>query len=311
MSQQNTVSILTIIAPEGQALLNDKVLSDIKSKLSIDSPTQWLAKDEALDFEINVAWPDSTGQRKQPSLDIKNKIAEALQPHSFDFALQPKEQRRKKLLISDMDSTIIGEECIDEIAYMAGIKPKIAAITERAMQGEIEFDTALRERVGLLKGLDTKALETVISERLNLNKGARTLVQTMAANNAYCALVSGGFTFFTEKIAQLTGFHTTQANTLEIKDDKLTGNVIPPILGSAAKKQALEQFIKEQEILPQDTLAVGDGANDLEMIKASGLGVAYYAKPIVAAKADASVNYTDLTALLYMQGFKKSEFVTD
>lgn len=210
-----------------------------------------------------------------------------------------------------MDSTIIGEECIDEIAYMAGIKPKIAAITERAMQGEIEFDAALRERVGLLKDLDTKALDTVISERLNLNKGARTLVQTMAANNAYCALVSGGFTFFTEKIAKLTGFHTTQANTLEIENDKLTGNVIPPILGSAAKKQALEQFINEQKISPEETLAVGDGANDLEMIKASGLGVAYYAKPIVAAEADASVNHTDLTTLLYMQGYKKSDFVTD
>jgi phosphoserine phosphatase len=306
MSQTKTASILTIIAPEGQALLNDKALSNIKDKLEIESDPQWLASDEAVDLKLDVEW-----NQKQALNDIKTKISDLLQEHSFDFALQASEHRRKKLLISDMDSTIIGEECIDEIAYMAGIKPKIAAITERAMQGEIEFDAALRERVGLLKDLDTKALDTVISERLNLNKGARTLVQTMAANNAYCALVSGGFTFFTEKIAKLTGFHTTQANTLEIENDKLTGNVIPPILGSAAKKQALEQFINEQKISPEETLAVGDGANDLEMIKASGLGVAYYAKPIVAAEADASVNHTDLTTLLYMQGYKKSDFVTD
>lgn len=302
MSHSNSASILTIIAPEGQALLNDRSLSEIKDKLGIQGELSWLAEGEAVDLTLT-----NLDNNKQQTLN--NQVTELLKNKPFDFALQPIEHRRKKLLISDMDSTIIGEECIDEIAHMAGIKPKIAAITERAMQGEIEFDAALRERVGLLKDLDTNALDTVISERLNLNKGARTLVQTMAANNAYCALVSGGFTFFTEKIAKLTGFHTTQANTLEIENDKLTGNVIPPILGSAAKKQALEHFIKEKNILAEETLAVGDGANDLEMIKASGLGVAYYAKPIVAAKADASVNHTDLTALLYMQGYKKSEFV--
>ena len=302
MSHSNSASILTIIAPEGQALLNDRSLSEIKDKLGIQGELSWLAEGEAVDLTLT-----NLDNNKQQTLN--NQVTELLKNKPFDFALQPIEHRRKKLLISDMDSTIIGEECIDEIAHMAGIKPKIAAITERAMQGEIEFDAALRERVGLLKDLDTNALDTVISERLNLNKGARTLVQTMAANNAYCALVSGGFTFFTEKIAKLTGFHTTQANTLEIENDKLTGNVIPPILGSAAKKQALEHFIKEKNILAEETLAVGDGANDLEMIKASGLGVAYYAKPIVAAEADASVNHTDLTALLYMQGYKKSEFV--
>ena len=299
---QTTASILTIIAPEEKAALNDEALSQIKSNLNIEGELTWLAKGEAVDLTL----VDINSDQREA---LSKQINDLLKDKPVDFALQPIEHRRKKLLISDMDSTIIGEECIDEIAHMAGIKPKIAAITERAMQGEIEFDAALRERVGLLKDLDTKALDTVISERLNLNKGARTLVQTMAANNAYCALVSGGFTFFTEKIAKLTGFHTTQANTLEIENDKLTGNVIPPILGSAAKKQALEQFIKEQNILAEETLAVGDGANDLEMIKASGLGVAYYAKPIVAAEADASVNHTDLTALLYMQGYKKSEFV--
>ena len=302
MSQTTTASILTIIAPKGKTTLNDEALSQLKNNLNIEADPIWLAEGEAADLPLNEINTDDLKS-------LSNQINELLQDKPFDFALQPQEHRRKKLLISDMDSTIIGEECIDEIAYMAGIKPKIADITERAMRGEIEFEAALRERVGLLKDLDVKALDTVIKDRLNLNKGARTLVQTMAANDAFCALVSGGFTFFTEKIAAMTGFHTTRANTLEIANDKLTGQVIPPILGSAAKKQALEQFIKEKNILAEETLAVGDGANDLEMIKASGLGVAYYAKPIVAAEAAAAVNYTDLTALLYMQGYKKIEFV--
>ena len=302
MSQTTTAPILTIISPNGTALLNDDTLSQLKNNLNIKTSPQWLAEGEAVDLPLNEIKADGLKT-------LSNQINELLQDKPLDFALQPQEHRRKKLLISDMDSTIIAEESIDEIAFMAGIKPKIAEITERAMRGEIEFDAALRERVGLLKNLSVKALDTVIKERLNLNKGARTLVQTMAANNAYCALVSGGFTFFTEKIAAMTGFHTTRANTLEIADEKLTGQVIPPILGSAAKKQALEQFIKEKNILSEQTLAVGDGANDLEMIKASGLGVAYYAKPIVAAEADAAINHTDLTSLLYMQGYKKIEFV--
>lgn len=302
MSQTTTASILTIIAPYGKATLNDEALSQLKNNLNIEAEPIWLAEGEAVDLPLNEI-------NANDLKTLSSQINELLKDKPFDFALQPQEHRRKKLLISDMDSTIIGEECIDEIAYMAGIKPKIADITERAMRGEIEFDAALRERVGLLKDLDVEALYTVIAERLNLNKGAKTLVQTMAANDAFCALVSGGFTFFTEKIAAMTGFHTTRANTLEIANDKLTGQVIPPILGSTAKKQALEQFIKEQNILAEETLAVGDGANDLEMIKASGLGIAYYAKPIVAAEADAAVNHTDLTALLYMQGYKKIEFV--
>lgn len=302
MSQTTTASILTIIAPYGKATLNDEALSQLKNNLNIEAEPIWLAQGEAVDLPLNEINADNLKT-------LSSQINELLKDMPFDFALQPQEHRRKKLLISDMDSTIIGEECIDEIAYMAGIKPKIADITERAMRGEIEFEAALRERVGLLKDLDVKTLDTVIKDRLNLNKGARTLVQTMAANDAFCALVSGGFTFFTEKIAAMTGFHTTRANTLEIANDKLTGQVIPPILGSAAKKQALEQFTKEQNILAEETLAVGDGANDLEMIKASGLGIAYYAKPIVAAEADAAVNHTDLTALLYMQGYKKIEFV--
>lgn len=305
--QSEFQSVLTIISPVDKNLLTQEFLNALSkeiSDLASETTIEWLAEGEAADIYIKA--PLQTGEARN---EVIEKIKSHISNLPFDHSLQATDNRQKKLLISDMDSTIIGEECIDEIAHMAGIKPKIAAITERAMQGEIEFDAALKERVGLLKGLNITALDTVINERLNLNKGAVTLVQTMAANNAYCALVSGGFTFFTEKIAAQTGFHITQANTLEIVDDELTGNVIPPILGSAAKKEALENFIKTKSIATAETLAVGDGANDLEMIKASGLGVAYYAKPIVAAEADASVNHTDLTALLYMQGYKKSAFV--
>ncbi len=300
-----TASVLTIIAPDEQNLLNEEFLNSLKEHLNIEKQPVWLAEKKAVDLFLEVP-----SQMASAPDTIKQDITSYLQPYPLDFALQPLESRRKKLLISDMDSTIISEECIDEIAHMAGIKPKIASITERAMRGEIEFDSALKERVSLLKGLDTNALETVINERIHLNKGARTLVQTMAQNGAFCALVSGGFTFFTEKIAAMTGFHTTRANTLEMKDDKLTGNVIPPILGSAAKKHALHTFVGQHNINLEYTLAVGDGANDLEMINLSGLGVAYYAKPIVAEQADAAINHTDLTSLLYFQGYKKSEFIT-
>jgi len=217
--------------------------------------------------------------------------------------------RRKRLLIADMDSTIIEQECIDEIADFAGYGTEVAAITERAMRGELDFEDALSVRVALLKGLDTTALKRVIAERLTITPGATTLVATMAANGALCALVSGGFTFFTSRIAEHVGFHENRANTLEIENDKLTGRSLPPILGRQAKLDALNEFCTRQGVHLNDTLAVGDGANDLAMITAAGLGVAYRAKPIVAADADAQINHSNLTALLYLQGYHQSEFV--
>jgi phosphoserine phosphatase len=228
-----------------------------------------------------------------------------------DWCVQPAERRRKRLLVADMDSTIINVECLDELADYAGKKAEIAAITERAMRGELEFEGALRERVGMLKGLSTDALQRAYDERVRLNPGARTLVRTMAAKGARCVLVSGGFTFFTNRVAEAAGFHANRANTLLEEAGALTGQVGEPILGREAKLSALQEEAAALGISLAETLAIGDGANDLAMIQASGLGVAYRAKPIVAAQAHAKVDHTDLTAVLYFQGYTADEFVTD
>jgi phosphoserine phosphatase len=219
------------------------------------------------------------------------------------------ENRRKKLLIADMDSTIIGCECIDELAGMAGIKPKVAAITERAMRGELDFPTALRERVGLLKGLPLEAIARVYAERVRLNKGARVLTATMRANGAHTLLVSGGFTYFTARVAADAGFEENQGNRLLDDGRVLTGTVGEPILGREAKLSALEDAVARYGLSLADTLAVGDGANDLDMIKRAGLGVAYHAKPVVAAAAGVSIAHGDLTALLYLQGYRAAEII--
>jgi phosphoserine phosphatase len=236
--------------------------------------------------------------------------ADALAHHGADFAVQPLAHRRKRLLVADMDSTIINVECLDELADFAGLKAEISAITERAMRGELEFEGALRERVGMLKGLSLEALQQAYDQRVRLNPGARTLVRTMAASGARCLLVSGGFTYFTSRVAKAAGFHEDRANTLIDDGSALTGQVGEPILGREAKLAALEGEAAAREIPLDETLAVGDGANDLAMIEKAGLGVAYRAKPIVAAQADAKVDHADLTALLYFQGYRAAEFVT-
>ncbi|KQZ18254.1 MULTISPECIES: phosphoserine phosphatase SerB [Caulobacter] len=227
-----------------------------------------------------------------------------------DFAVQPVENRRKRLLIADMDSTIINVECLDELADFAGVKDKVSEITERAMRGELAFEGALRERVGMLKGLSVDALQACYDDRVKLNPGARTLVRTMAAHGARCALVSGGFTFFTSRVADAAGFHLNRANTLIEAGGLLTGTVGDPILGKEAKLAALREETAALGLTPADALAVGDGANDLAMIEAAGLGVAYRAKPIVAAQAHAKVDHADLTALLYFQGYTAAEFAS-
>jgi phosphoserine phosphatase len=216
--------------------------------------------------------------------------------------------RRKRLLVADMDSTIIGCECLDELADFAGVKPQVSAITEKAMRGEIGFEGALRERVAMLAGLPTEDLQRCYDQRVRLNPGARTLVATMAANGARCVLVSGGFDFFTGRVAAAAGFQTDRANHLIEADGRLTGQVREPILGREAKLAALREESAAQGLGPAAALAVGDGANDLAMIEAAGLGVAYRAKPVVAAQADARVDHADLTALLYFQGYRADEF---
>jgi phosphoserine phosphatase len=218
-------------------------------------------------------------------------------------------RRRKRLLIADMDSTIISCECLDELADMADLKPQVAAITERAMRGEIEFAGALRERVMLLKGLPLAALERVYRERVRLNPGARALTATMRAHGAKTLLVSGGFTYFTRRVAADAGFDAEQGNTLLDDGAALLGMVAEPILGREAKLAALQAALAAASLEPADALAVGDGANDLAMIGYAGLGVAWHAKPVVAAAAGASIAHGDLTALLYLQGYKEDEIV--
>jgi phosphoserine phosphatase len=227
----------------------------------------------------------------------------------IDIALVPRASRRKKLLIADMDSTMIEQECIDELADAIGIKPEIAAITERAMRGELDFDAALKTRVALLKGLQRRVIEEVRRERITLTPGGRALVQTMKAYGAYTALISGGFTFFADYFARRIGFDEATANTLEFDGEVLTGTVAYPIVDKAIKLARLRALETEKGLWPDETLAVGDGANDLDMIRAAGLGVAFHAKPAVAAAADARIDHGDLTALLYLQGYAEDEIV--
>lgn len=239
---------------------------------------------------------------------IRHHAEQALLGRSVDVCVQPVENRRKRMLVADMDSTIIGCECIDELADFAGVKAEVAEITERAMRGELAFEGALRERVGKLKGLKLELLQACYDDRVKLNPGAETLVKTMAANGARCVLVSGGFTFFTTRVARVAGFHANRANTLTEDGVVLTGTVGEPILGREAKLTALKEEATALGLTPADALAIGDGANDLAMIEAAGLGVAYRAKPIVAEQAHARVDHADLTALLYFQGYRFEDF---
>ncbi len=299
-SQTGSLNSLTFV-------LKQKSAADFKLLASFCAETpdvhmksvQVLSDDKAVDIIITNA-PDN----------LRTRIAKAFAGKTLaaDFCLQPTENRKKKLLICDMDSTLIGQECIDELADFAGVKDHVSKITERAMRGELDFEAALIERVSLLKGLSLSALNDCYNERITLNAGAKVLAATMKANGAKTVIVSGGFTYFTRRIAKAAGFDTHQANTLHDDGKALLGTVGMPILGRDAKKQALEAHSKSIGGASV-ALSIGDGANDLAMITASGLGIAYRAKPIVADAAHCAINHTDLTSALYFQGYRDSEFV--
>lgn len=226
-----------------------------------------------------------------------------------DVIVQPAENREKKMLISDMDSTMIKVECIDELADYAGLKDQISDVTERAMRGELDFIEALRGRVALLKGLSEQAIADALNERVVLMEGARILVQTMRARGAHCVLVSGGFTHFTGPVAEMLGFHEAHSNVLGLEGGKLTGEVVGDIVDSSRKAQLLGEIATAHELGAEQVLAVGDGANDIPMIEQAGLGIAYHAKEKARAAADASVSHNDLTALLYAQGIARKDWV--
>lgn len=239
-------------------------------------------------------------------LAVRAALSEA---EAVDLAVQLETGREKRLLIADMDSTMITVECIDELADYAGLKTEVAAITERAMQGELDFEAALDARVALLAGMDEAVLARCREERVRYTPGARTLVRTMKARGATTILVSGGFTHFADAVGAELGFDRVIANRLEVADGKLTGRVIPPVVGAEAKRQVLLDACAELAIPIEATLAVGDGANDIPMLQAAGLGVAYHAKPAARDASDAAIDHNDLTALLYAQGIPPSEWI--
>ncbi|WP_020179223.1 phosphoserine phosphatase SerB [Methylopila sp. M107] len=289
-----------LISDPARPAVDVGVLALVSRALGLAQP-KVLATGIAAEFAVTTADPD----------DMRAAIVEVVGEAQLDVALLPEDGRRKRLLIADMDSTMIEQECLDELAGALGLKERVSAITERAMRGEIAFEPALRERVALLEGLPAEeTVAQVLAERITLTPGAKTLVATMRANGAYAALVSGGFTAFTGPISARLGFDEHRSNVLDVVEGRLTGRVHEPILGREAKLASLEDLISSKKLARSETLGVGDGANDLAMLEASGLGVAFHAKPAVAEAAHVRIDHGDLTALLYLQGYSNAEFVT-
>ena len=293
--------VATLICHPANPALDSTVLDGARAILPSAGPAHWLFDEVAADIPF--------GDGSEDIGAIARRLHEARGDLPIDIVVQPQAARRKKLFLADMDSTMIGQECIDELADFAGMKAHVAGITERAMRGEIAFEPALRERVALLKGLSIDVVDKVIQDRITLTPGGRELVATMRAHGGWTCLISGGFTLFTKAIAGMIGFQENRGNELIARDGKLTGEVKEPILGRAAKLATLTELREAFDLDNIDTLVVGDGANDLGMIGEAGLGVAFHAKPTVAAAAAARIDYGDLTALLYAQGYRRDEFV--
>jgi len=290
------VQTITLISNPADPRLDTATVEDMRASWS-GGPVRWLAPGAAAEFDV----------ADRPA-DLWELWGE-LQGRGIDMAAQPAADRAKRMLLADMDSTMIGQECIDELADMAGVGAEVAAITTRAMNGELDFEGALRARIGLLRDLDAGVVDRVRESRITEAPGARTLVATMRARGAYTALVSGGFTAFTGPVAERLGFDEHRANTLGIANGRLTGVAVEPILGREAKIAALKDITARLGIAEADVIAVGDGANDLGMLERAGTGVAMHAKPSVAAACDIRIHHGDLTALLHIQGIPRSEFV--
>lgn len=289
--------VATVIAAPTRIDLTEALVAPLAARWKAER-IDWLAPGLACDLVLPAAPADGEA------------VAGQLRAQGFDLAVQPAQGRRKALLLADMDSTMIAQECIDELADVAGVGGRVAAITARAMNGELDFHEALIERVGLLSGLGETVIAEVLASRITEAAGADALVATMRANGAWTALVSGGFTDFTGPVARRLGFDEHRANTLLSEDGVLTGHVSLPVLGRQAKLDALHEIAAARGITAADVLAVGDGANDLDMILAAGMGVALHAKPAVAAQAPIRIDHGDLTALLYLQGYGIEEFVS-
>jgi phosphoserine phosphatase len=292
--------VVTLICNPANPALDSTVIDGARALLPSPGPAQWLFDEVAADIPFEGT--EEIGA-------IERRLREARGDLPIDIVVQPRIARRKKLFLADMDSTMIGQECVDELADFAGKKAEVSAITERAMSGEIEFEPALRDRVALLKGLPVGIVDKVMKERITLTPGGRELVATMRAHGAYTCLISGGFTLFTRAVAKMIGFQENRANELIVEDGRLTGEVAEPVLGRARKLATLVELLESFDLDDIDTLAVGDGANDLDMLVHAGLGIAYHAKPAVATAAAARIDHGDLTALLYAQGYRREDFV--
>jgi len=297
--------VATLICNPANPALDSTVVDGALAVLPSPGKPQWLFHEVAIDIPFERPLEDHNQVHA-----IEARLREARGDLPIDIVVQPIIARRKRLFLADMDSTMIGQECIDELADFAGLKAHVAGITERAMRGEIDFAPALRERVALLKGLPVSVVDEVLAKRIRLTPGGRELVMTMRAHGAYTCLISGGFTRFTNAVAAKIGFQENRANELVVHDGKFTGEVREPILGRETKLATLIELSEAFELDQIDTLVVGDGANDLGMIQQAGLGVAYHAKPAVSAAAAARIDHGDLTALLYAQGYKREEFVS-